>query len=111
MTDEGAVAGVELVLSCTKMGHRSVCKRRSAPKGELSFCSADLVPLDLVCIQMQVEVVAAGAAANFHFTNAARTVTITIKAMPKGRSFLSTVRNRSDSAGAAQNALVRRFFA
>ena len=51
------------------------------------------------------------AAANFHFTNAARTVTITIKAMPKGRSFSSTVRNRSDSAGAAQNALIRRFFA
>ena len=51
------------------------------------------------------------AAANFHFTNAARTVTITIKAMPKGRSFSSAVRNRSDSAGAAQNSLVRRFFA
>ena len=51
------------------------------------------------------------AAANFHFTNAARTVTITIKAVPKGRSFSSTVRNRSDSAGAAQNALIRRFFA
>ncbi len=48
---------------------------------------------------------------NFYFTNAARTVTITIKAMPKGRSFSSTVRNRSDSAGAAQNFLVRRFFA
>jgi len=51
------------------------------------------------------------AAANFHFTNAARTVTITIKAVPKGRSFSSTARNRSDSAGAAQNALIRRFFA
>jgi len=51
------------------------------------------------------------AGANFHFTNAARTVTITIKAMLKGRSFSSTVRNRSDSAGAAQNTLVRRFFA
>ena len=48
---------------------------------------------------------------NFYFTNAARTVTITIKAVPKGRSFSSTVRNRSDSAGAAQNALIRRFFA
>ena len=48
---------------------------------------------------------------NFYFTNAARTVTITIKAAPKGSSFSSTVRNRSDSAGAAQNFLVRRFFA
>ncbi|MBD9003920.1 MAG: hypothetical protein EGR21_05810 [Faecalibacterium prausnitzii] len=94
-----------------KMRHRSVCKRRSAPKGELYFCLADLVPPDLVGVQMQGEMVAAGAAANFHFTNAARTVTITIKAVPKGRSFSSTARNRSDSAGAAQNALIRRFFA
>ena len=57
MTDEGAVAGVELILFYAKMRHRSVCKRRSVPKGELYFCLADLVPPDRVGVEMQGEAI------------------------------------------------------
>ncbi len=50
--------------------------------------------------------------ANFHFSKHREDrYNYNRKRMPKGRSFSSTVRNRSDSAGAAQNTLIRRFFA
>ena len=99
MPDESGckTESVQLPLRRSRAGR---APRAGVIANRLSYCCADFLTCDknADCY-------------NFYFTNAARTVTITIKAMPKGSSFSSTVRNRSDSAGAAQNSLVRRFFA